>query len=77
MRFPTASLINQGLVARNGVPPDLVRRVAALLQGMDQTPEGRALLKLVPVRRFEAAATSDYEVVRDFMEQYKKAFPAD
>ena len=77
MRFPTTSLINQGLVARNDVPPDLVLRVAALLQGLDQTPEGRALLKLVPVRRFEAAGTKDYEVVRDFMEQYKKAFPAD
>ncbi|MES2323086.1 MAG: phosphate/phosphite/phosphonate ABC transporter substrate-binding protein [Pseudomonadota bacterium] len=76
-RFPTTSLINQGLVARNDVPPELVRHVAELLQGMDQTPEGRALLKAVPVRRFEPAGTADYEVVHTFMEKYKKAFPAD
>jgi len=76
-RFPTTSLINQGLAARNDVPPDLVRRVAGLLQGMDQTPEGKKLLKMVPVRRFEPAITADYEVVQTFMEKYKKAFPAD
>lgn len=76
-RFPTTSLVNQGLAARDDVPPDLVRRVAALLQGLDQTPVGRALLSKVPIRRFEAASMAEYEVVPVFMAKYQQAFPTD
>lgn len=74
-RFPTASLVNQGIVARDDVPPALVARVGELLAAMHQSEKGRALLAQVPIGRFEPAGDAQYEVVGTFMEQYRKAFP--
>ncbi|MES2317400.1 MAG: phosphate/phosphite/phosphonate ABC transporter substrate-binding protein [Pseudomonadota bacterium] len=76
VRFPTESLINQGIVARDDVPPELVKRVGALMAAMSETEKGRALLAQVPVTRFEAASNEQYDVVRVFMEKYKTVFPA-
>lgn len=76
VRFPTPSLVNQGIVARDDVPPDLVRRVGRLLAEMHDTAQGRALLAMVPVTRFEPAGADEYDVVRVFLEQHKQAFPA-
>ncbi|HEY0061910.1 MAG TPA: phosphate/phosphite/phosphonate ABC transporter substrate-binding protein [Telluria sp.] len=75
VRFPTDSLINQGLVARNDVPSDLVKRVERLLAEMHDTERGRALLAQVPITRFEPASNADYDVVRVFLEKYQQAFP--
>lgn len=75
VRFPTASLVNQGVVARDDVPPDLVRRVGRLMLAMNESEQGRALLSKVPVAGFEAAGAAQYDVVRVFMEQHQRAFP--
>jgi phosphonate transport system substrate-binding protein len=75
-RYPTGSLINQGIVARDDVPPALVKRVAELMMAMNGTERGRALLAQVPITRFEPATDAQYDVVRVFMEQHKRAFPA-
>lgn len=75
VRFPTGSLVNQGIVARDDVPPDLVLRVGALLVAMNQSDQGRALLAKVPIGHFELAGPAQYDVVRVFMEQYQAAFP--
>jgi phosphonate transport system substrate-binding protein len=75
-RFPTGSLVNQGIVARDDVPPELVARVGRLMLAMSETERGRALLAQVPITRFELAGDAEYDVVRMFMEQYRRAFPA-
>ncbi len=75
VRFPTGSLVNQGIVARDDVPPELVQKVGQLMVAMSTTDKGRALLAQVPVAGFEAAGDAQYDVVRVFMEQYKRAFP--
>lgn len=77
VRFPTESLVNQAIVARDDVPPDLVRRVGRLLTEMHDTEQGRALLAKVPVTRFEPARADDYDVVRVFLDKYRQAFPDD
>jgi phosphonate transport system substrate-binding protein len=74
-RYPTTSLINQAIVARDDVPPALVRRVAELMAAMSETERGRALLAQVPITRFEPASDAQYDVVRVFLEQYQRAFP--
>lgn len=74
-RFPTAPLINQAIMARDDVPPELVKRVGELMAAMHQTEKGRALLAKVPVASFEPASDAQYDVVRVFMEKYRKAFP--
>lgn len=76
MRFPTGSLVNQGIVARNDVPPDLVRRVGELMVAMSKTDKGRALLAQVPITAFEPAGDAQYDVVRAFLEKHRQAFPA-
>ena len=74
-RFATPSLVNQGIVARDDMPPELVERVAALLAAMHDSEKGRALLAAVPLRRFELAGDSQYDVVPNFMARYAQAFP--
>ena len=76
VRFSTEPLVNQGIVARNDVPPDLVRRVGQLMAAMSKTDKGRALLAQVPISSFELAGDAQYDVVRVFMDQHRRAFPA-
>jgi phosphonate transport system substrate-binding protein len=75
VRFPTASLVNQGIVARDDVPPEVVRRVGELMFAMHGTEKGRALLAKVPITVFEPAGNAQYDVVRTFMDKYRQAFP--
>ena len=76
VRFPTGPLVNQGIVARDDVPPALVARVGELLAAMHHSEKGRALLAQVPIERFEAADGERYDVVGAFMDKYEQAFPA-
>ena len=76
VRFRTPPLVNQGIIARDDIPPELVRRVLALMQAMNQDPKGRALLAAVPIAAFEPATDAQYDVVRSFMAEYKRSFPA-
>lgn len=76
-RFPTESLINQGIVARDDVPPELVRRVGQLMAEMHTTETGRELLAKVPINRFEPANDARYDVVRVFLDKHREAFPTD
>ena len=73
-RFPTSPMVNQGIVARDDVPPELVARVGELMVAMHTTEKGRALLAQVPITRFERASDAQYQVVREFIEKYKLAF---
>lgn len=73
-RFPTESMVNQGIVARNDVPPELVARVRELMVAMHTTEKGRKLLAQVPITRFEPAGNAEYQVVRKFLVKYKLAF---
>jgi phosphonate transport system substrate-binding protein len=75
VRFPTPSLINQGLVARDDVPAPLVAQVARILAGMHDTQAGRNMLARLPVSQFELAGDADYAVVKEFLGKYKQAFP--
>jgi phosphonate transport system substrate-binding protein len=74
-RFPTTALVNQGVVARKDVPPELARKVAGLLATMHETAEGRALLDKVPVERYALAGDREYAVVDQFLATYRAAFP--
>jgi len=65
--------VNNPLVARDDVPPELVARVGALLFAMHETPEGARLLAEVPIPRFEPATTASYAPVRDFLETYRRS----
>jgi phosphonate transport system substrate-binding protein len=73
VRWETDPLVNNALVARDDLPPELVARVGALLFALHQTPEGARLLAEVPVSRFEPASSETYEPVRAFLDRYRRS----
>jgi phosphonate transport system substrate-binding protein len=72
VRWTTESLPNNGLVARDDFPPELLGKVAAILFGLHQSGEGRALLERLPLSRFEPANDASYQPVRDFVARFSR-----
>ena len=70
--WETKPLINNGLVARGDMPPELVERVAMLLSTLHEHEEGRAMLARLPISRFERANDASYEVVRSFLDTFSR-----
>lgn len=71
--WQTEPLINNGLVARNDMPPELVERVATLLATLHENAEGRAMLAQLPISRFERANDATYDVVRSFLDIFSRS----
>lgn len=68
----TPNLPNNGLVARDDFPPELLKRVAATLFTLHETPQGQAILARLPLSRFEPATDATYRPVRDFVAHFGK-----
>ncbi|HEX5338899.1 MAG TPA: phosphate/phosphite/phosphonate ABC transporter substrate-binding protein [Gallionella sp.] len=72
LKWQTEPLINNGLVARSDVPPELVGQVATLLATLHESAEGRAMLEQLPISRFERANDASYDVVRSFLDTFSR-----
>ena len=72
VRWETPSLPNNGWVARDDVPPELVERLRAVLVGMADDPEGRKVLDHMLAAGFEPADDRTFEPVRDFLRQFNQ-----
>ncbi len=72
VRWETAPLLNNGWVARNNVPPDIQEKVAQLLFNLQNHAEGQAMLRQVPISKFEPATDKTYQPVHDFLENFSK-----
>jgi len=72
VKWQTEPLINNAVVARGDMPPELVKRVADLLTHLHETPQGRAMLERLPLSRFEPADDATYNVVRTFIANYSE-----
>ncbi len=72
VKWETPSLLNNGLVARDDVPPQVVDKVRSLLVTLPTHEEGRQLLAALPLARFESATDATYQPVRDFMKKYSE-----
>lgn len=70
--WSTEPLPNNGLVARDDFPPQLLDKVAAILFGLHESAEGRALLERLPLSRFVPANEATYRPVRDFIAHFGK-----
>lgn len=70
LKWETEPLINNGVVARDDVPAELVGRVAELLETLHRSEEGRAMLARMPLSRFEPADDRRYRVVENFMRKF-------
>ena len=71
-------MINNGVVARDDIPPQLIARVAELLNTLHQNEQGRAMLARMPLSRFELADDKRYRVIEDFLNRFSKTvYPLD
>lgn len=72
VKWETPSLVNNGLVARDDMPQELVARIRDLIVGLDQSEEGRAILARMELSRFEAADDHAFQPVLDFLERFER-----
>lgn len=70
VQWTTDKLPNNGLVARDDFPPQLLQRVAAILFSLQDSREGREILARLPLSRFEAASEETYRPVREFIAHF-------
>lgn len=73
VKWESEPLLNNGLVVRDDVPPEVAGKVQALLVGLHTHAEGRLLLAALPLARFENATDATYQPVRDFVKKYSAA----
>jgi phosphonate transport system substrate-binding protein len=66
-------LPNNGLVARNDLPPELLRRIGEALFTLHQSEDGRAILARMALSRFEPADDDSYASVRAFLERFSRS----
>jgi phosphonate transport system substrate-binding protein len=72
VRWRTAPLPNNGLVARDDLPPELLRRIAEALFTLHESEDGRAILARMALSRFEPADDDSYASVKAFLERFNR-----
>ena len=72
VRWETAELPNNGLVARSDLPERLVERLGAQLFSLHTQPEGEAILAPMELSRFEPANDDTYNPVRKFLKRFER-----
>lgn len=71
--FRTHPLVNNGVVARDDVPAQLVQRIRAELLALHEDAEGRAILARMNLSRFESADAATYAPVRSFLATFAQS----
>jgi phosphonate transport system substrate-binding protein len=66
VKWKTQPLIDQAVIVRNNLPQAVTDRIAALLNGLHETDEGRAILSQVNASKFEPANNATYDIARKF-----------
>jgi phosphonate transport system substrate-binding protein len=68
--WQTPTLIQNAIIARNTVPPEVVAKVTHLLTSLQSSAEGRQLLDGIETTSFVAASDHDFDVVLKFLDEY-------
>lgn len=70
--WQTPRLIQNAVIVRDDVPPAVAARVAALLAGLQDSAEGRAVLEGIDTRGFELSDDRQFDVVVAFLREYER-----
>lgn len=70
VRWETPHLVNNALLARDDVPPEVVRRVKQEMVTLHESAEGKAILARMALSRFEPADDSTYRPVAEFLRRF-------
>lgn len=69
--WETKPLLNNGLVARYDFPKDLLEKISFLIFNLQNTKEGKEILKEMELSHFEKADFNTYDKVRDFIKDFE------
>ncbi|MDP2809329.1 MAG: PhnD/SsuA/transferrin family substrate-binding protein [Rhodocyclaceae bacterium] len=70
--WETPPLLNNSVMVREDVPAPIGERVSALLLGLHETAEGRAILAGMETARFHPATDASYAPVREFVARFER-----
>jgi phosphonate transport system substrate-binding protein len=73
VKWETAPLVNNAVMARDDLPPPLVAQLRTTLLELDQTAAGKAILAHMEIARFLPATDASYEVVRQYVAHFERA----
>ena len=68
----TEALLNNGLMARDDFPPELLKKIADILLALQTSKEGREMLARIPLSHFEAASAETYRPIHDFVARFSR-----
>jgi phosphonate transport system substrate-binding protein len=69
--WETPTLIQNAIIVRNDIAPEMGLAMSRLLTGLRDSEEGRNLLSGIDTRDFVPAKDEDFEVVRRFLKEYE------
>lgn len=72
VKWQTEALLNNGWVAREDVPLDVVGKVANTLFELNASERGRQILERLPISKFEPASNSTYQPVADYLARFSQ-----
>lgn len=70
--WETESLVNNSVMVRDDVPPQVWEQVRALLLGLDGTEEGKSVLVGMETARFLTSSDEEYDVVRRYVSRFER-----
>ena len=71
IKWETSHLPNNGLVAREDVPDDLIQSVSEIIFSLHETSEGRQILARMELSAYEKAEDATYDSVRLFLKRFE------
>lgn len=71
--WQTKPLVNNGLVVRDDVPPDLVAKVSKVLFSLHEHDQGVKILSAMDLSRFEEADNYTYKPVAVFLDKFQQS----
>jgi len=72
VKWETPPLPNNGLVVRNDVPQEIVKKVSSIIFSLHKHEKGKKILEAMELSRYETADDSTYAPVREFLVKFEK-----
>ena len=71
IKWQTPPLPNNGLVAREDVPQELVTQVSEIIFSLHESKEGKEILSRMELSKYEKADDTTYDSVRVFLKEFE------
>jgi phosphonate transport system substrate-binding protein len=70
VKWQTETLPNNGWVVRKNISPELAKKFATALFGLNKDEQGREMLARLPISKFEAASDATYRPVLEYLKTF-------